>query len=191
MDDKLVAPPDTDKEARFHAVSEAVVRSLLRGGPDDLRYATIARNAGVSRAWLYKYFGKDTSELLHFAARLFGEAFVDLDRPIEADDAEAWREEVVANTLRGFADVEAHPWTMQLYFRYRHDRGVLGQSLRDLRQRHRDKFVAEMPHMRRSAAFADAFTSIRLGLYFDWLDADFRRDNPLDRIEAMLRRLLQ
>lgn len=191
MSETQLVTPDSEKEARFHAVSEAVVRSLLRGGPDDLRYATIARHAGVSRAWLYKYFGKDTDELLLFVARLFGDAFADMDRPIAATDDAGWRDAVLENTRRGFDDVLAHPWTMQLYFRYRHDRGVLGQALRDLRRRHLDKFVAEMPHMRRSRPFADAFASVRLGLYFDWLDEDFRQANSLDRIMAPLRAMLQ
>ena len=75
------AMPDT-KDARFARVAEAVVALLLRGGPDELRFVTLAREARVSRPWLYKYFGPDRDALLDFTVRTYGAAFAGVERSV-------------------------------------------------------------------------------------------------------------
>lgn len=167
--------PDSSKEARYQRVAEAIIGLLLRGGPDSLRYATIARRAEVSRAWLYKYFGKDRDALLAFAVKLFGDRFAEVDRSLAADDVPTWRDNVLDATRRGLADTAAAPWTMKLWFRYRHARDVLGEGLRDVQRRHVEAFVADMPgplrrDATRAARFARWLTAARLGLYHHWIE---------------------
>lgn len=81
----------TGKEERFRRVCEAVLATLLRGGPDALAVSTLARKAGVSRAWIYKYVGADQDALLEAAAHVVGDAFIDRDRSYTSDGT-SWAE---------------------------------------------------------------------------------------------------
>ncbi len=61
------------KQDKLSRVAESVARSMLRAqDPELLSYSSIARRAGLSRGWIYKYLGADRSALLehvvtHFA----------------------------------------------------------------------------------------------------------------------------
>lgn len=173
--------PDDPKAARFHAVADAVVRQLLVRGPDELRYADIARSADVSRAWLYKYFGPDKDALLDFVVQLFGAAFGGLDAARDTDDVDAWREAMAQGVLRGLDDVAAAPWLMRIYGRYRLTQGRLGAQLRALEDRMVDKGADDLPpalrrDRGRARHFVRSFTGARLGVYTIWADEASRAD---------------
>lgn len=169
------------KQERFERVCEAVLATLLRGGPDALSVSRLARRAGVSRAWIYKYVGADDEALLQAAARLVGDAFIDRDVSYATDDVAAWRGHISGATRKALDDTLRTPWLVELWFRYRFAPHALGAAIRDLETRHLDKFVAEMPRaLRRDAArarrFAATFAAARLGAYHRWLDPAARGD---------------
>lgn len=175
------------KEVRFGRVAEAVVGQLLRGTPSDLRYAAVARRAGVSRPWLYKYFGPDKEGLVAFTARLFGDAFARLEAFPPGATVEAFRDHLEAGTRRGLTDSLAAPWCVEMYFRYRHAPHVLGQAVRDVEAAHVDAFVDALPaslRRDRSAAirFAEVFTPTRMAVYHRWLDPEFRARHGEDAV---------
>jgi len=184
---------DPGKEARFERVAEAVVGQLLRGPPSDLQYAAIARRAGVSRPWLYKYFGPDKEGLVAFTARLFGEAFARLEAFPPSPTVEAFREHLASGTRRGLADALTAPWCVEIYFRYHHAQHVLGQAVRDVEATHVAAFADALPPtLRRDRAaalrFAEVFTATRMAVYFRWLDPAFRQRHSED---AMVREVLR
>ena len=185
-------PAEGSKEERYQRVARAVIAVLLRGGPSSLRYADVARRAGVSRPWIYKHFGRDPDALIAYAVRLFGEAFTEIDRPNHDEAVEAWRANVMEATRRGLRDTEAAPWAIELFFRFRHARDVLGEGLRDVERRHVEKFVADMPtKLRRrpdARRFAEVFAAARLGVYHSWIASDRRGDE--DKLIAWLGALL-
>ena len=57
------------KEERYADVARVVAGLLLRAGPDAVRVSTVARLAGVSRPWLYKYLGGEPDDLIRYAVR--------------------------------------------------------------------------------------------------------------------------
>lgn len=188
-----LASPDSTKEQRFRAVAEAVAAIVSAGGARRVTVSAVARRAGVSRPWIYKYLGDDPAILLTHAARLYTEAFSDLARSRRADDAGAWRALVAEATRDGLRDTLAAPWCVQLYFRHRHAPDPIGEAIRDVERRYLQVFLDDLPaELRRDDArcFAEAFLAARLGVYHRWLDPAVRARHTEDAVTAELLRPL-
>lgn len=189
--------PEADgrKEERFQQVASVVAAIVLKQGKDGLKFATIARRSGVSRAWLYKYFGADPGALTTFAIRLYGEAFADLGMNRVASTIPEWRAIVAEATRKGLRDSLAAPWCVQVYFRHRHTPDEIGASIRDLEDRFVERFVDEMPEpLRRDRAsavrFVEFFVGSRLGAFHRWLDPKVRERTSEDQALVELMRPL-
>ncbi|TVQ94258.1 MAG: hypothetical protein EA397_02345 [Deltaproteobacteria bacterium] len=165
--------------------------SLLRSSPDDVTVAELARKAGVSRAWIYKYMGDDPQERLAFTVRLFGEAFASPADEGSSEDPEAWRARIDAGSRKGFDDVLKVPWCVLVYVRYRQSRHPVGQMIRNLEQLEIASFVARMPESLRAdygraQSFAWVFHASRLGTLHQWLDPAFRETVGVDALVTIL-----
>lgn len=191
----MFPPPSSAKEARFQAVASAVVALTGEEGVDGVQYAAVARRAGVSRAWLYKYFGGDRQALVAFAARTVGDAFAEHHVVRGEDDLDSWRDGIVTSTRRGLDDAADQPTMVLLWFRYRHASGVAGDAVREVERRHVGKFVDDMPEalrQDRAAAqrFAALFASARLGAYHLWVDPSFRETCDIEDVIELLMSML-
>jgi AcrR family transcriptional regulator len=170
---RVLDEPEDPTEARFRRVALAVVAILIARGPTEIRIASVSRRSGVSRAWIYKQFGKDTTALLDFTIRELGAVFAGIDAELDSSSVNAWIDSVELETRRGFSDAQQAPWVPALYFRYRHTPGPLGDAVRVIETRHLRRFVDSMPDTlltdRSGAhAFAEVFTAARLGAYAWW-----------------------
>lgn len=194
MDDlwqHLLEPPETGKEERFHRVSWAMATALLRSSPDQVTVSDLARRSGVSRAWIYKYMGKDPDDRLAFAVRLFGQAFAAPAHPAPAESLAQWRERLADGTRKGLDDALKAPWCVLVYSRYRHSKHRLGEMIRQVEQVEVQAIVDRIPPQgrpdpKRARAFAWAFHAARLGSLNQWLDPDFRQTVGSDLIVAHL-----
>jgi AcrR family transcriptional regulator len=175
--------PETQKEERFRRVARAVIEIMLQRRISDITVSAVARKAGVSRPWIYKYFGKEISSLVDFTVREFGSAFMELDEQVvRFEGVDAWRTHVMERTRKSLDDVETAPWVISLYFRYRHDVGQVGEAMRDLEARHNDKFRQSIPptlvgRRGRPATdrFVEVFGALRSGAYYRWADPKVRK----------------
>lgn len=189
----------TDKEERFERVAAAVVRTLLREGPAELRVATVARRAKVSRAWVYKYFGRDTSALIDFTARRFGTQYAQLDEGRAAASCEEWLANLHGSLLQGLLDTEAKPWTIQLRFGYRYSSSPLGDAIRDLESRHLAKLQQELPPALAghpsAPRFVAVYTQCMMGIFMWWSQPENRegvsRDAVVHQLLGMARQHIQ
>lgn len=190
-------PPASSKEARFRRVAEAVAALVAQGGTARVTPSAVARRAGVSRPWLYKYLGADREALLTHATSLYAAAFADLGRARPASHPEAWREAIGDATRDGLRDAVAAPWCVTLYFRHRHAPDPVGRAIRDAEARHVDDFLADLPPGVRGDPAADRrfvvfFTATRLGAYHRWLDPAVRAAcSEEDALREVLRPLDQ
>ncbi|MEQ1565101.1 MAG: hypothetical protein ABMA64_05645 [Myxococcota bacterium] len=182
----LLPPPESEKESRFHRVAWSVAVSLLRGGPESLRVAEVARRARVSRPWIYKYLGKDRTSLLTFTVGLYARAFA---APVEGELASLDR--LAAGTRKGLDDVLTAPWCVLVYMRYRHAKGALGDAIRRALRGQATDLAGRLPGaLRGDTAVAWVFESARLGLYHEWLDPEVRASVGPDLAVARLMALL-
>ena len=92
---------ESSKEGRYQKVASAVVTILLARGPRAVTVSAVARRAGVSRPWIYKYFGSNVDEMLAFTASSYGGAFIETQLHEPAASASAWRQSLVEGTLEG------------------------------------------------------------------------------------------
>jgi AcrR family transcriptional regulator len=189
----VLLQPDGEKAERFARVAQAVVTVLLRTGPTGLTYARVARRAGVSRAWLYKYFDKDRDALIEHAIASFGQAFAGVAESPSADLP--FRERVLRGTRQGLDDALAAPWVLEVWYRYRHSEHPLGDAVRGVLKTHVAEFAATVPPSVAATArarerFATVFAAARLGVFHQWLDADFRSRHTAEEVVADIARWL-
>lgn len=187
----MLPPPGSLKEARFQRVAAAVIELVGERGAEGLQYAEVAGRAGVSRAWLYKYFGRDRDTLVAFAARTLGDAFIEHDQDRSGLASHEWRDVIASATRQGLEDAVQAPILVVLWFRYRHADGVAGEAVRDVVRRHVEKFVDDMPsELRRDRArarrFAEVFASARMGAFHLWLDPAFRAVCSIEEVVGPL-----
>jgi len=191
--------PDSTKGERYHRVALAVAAILLQRRPDDVTVAAIARRAKVSRPWIYKYFGRDTRDLVAFAVQHFGTAFNELDAPPEGElTVEAWCTMIRQRTHKALDDAVAAPWVLQLYLRYRHAPGPLGEAMRREEERHLERFLDSVPKVlvarhggRAVRAFSIAFQASRIGIYFRYSDPATQTQLDRDTAAAEVLRPLE
>lgn len=123
------AEPKADKAAR---VAEAVLKLVAQGGVESVRYSKLARAAGVSRAWIYKFAPK-RDELLLFAVDHFGRIFTSLDEPHPRFlSREDWLDASARRFARLLADAERRPMVVQLYFRFRGTPTLAGKRIAEV-----------------------------------------------------------
>ena len=187
--EELLPPPSHAKEAKFHRVAWAVATALLRKGEDGLRVSDVARRAGVSRAWVYKYFGHSTDDILLYSLRLFGPAFAAPAGPV-GGTVEDWRDGVATSMQKGLEDVAAVPWCVAVYFRYRHAHGPFGDALRMVEAQELEAFRQRMPEAlkrrRDSQGFVRTFHAARMGLLFAGLEGQAVDASDVERLMGIV-----
>lgn len=182
-----LSDPEGTKEKRFRDVAQAVAGLVSNGGLAKVTVSAVARRAGVSRPWIYKYFGQEPDALVTHAARLYAEAFSDLGRSRASSDVPTWRAHLTEATRDGLRDAVLAPWCVQLYFRHRHAPDAVGQTIRDVEAAYVERFLDEMPRSLRAdepatRRFVEVFTAARLGVFHRWLDPEFRARHDEDAV---------
>ena len=191
------------KPARFSAVAGAVCSILLQRGTSDVRVTSVARSAGVSRAWIYKQFGTDISSLLDFAIREVAGNFAAMEHPRDSSSVAAWRASIEAAVHKSLEDVLGAPWALRIYFRYRDSPDAVGEAMRVIENRYIDGFLDDLPeplrrNRRAARSFAVLFTNSRMNLLRSWSQDRVRRDvttdeaalHLLDMVDAWTQRTL-
>lgn len=190
---RMSAPSPRGKQRKLSRVADAVARALLRAArPEAIPYSAIARGAGVSRGWIYKYLGTDRRALLDFVASHFARDFGELGERRSYRDAADWVDGVVASNRKALRDVLRWPFVVTLYLRHRSRDDALGSKIRELEREFVRKFSAEIPRdaiadPRRRAIFAETFLAARFGIWQRWLDPAFRRRYREDEVLEMMR----
>src|SRR4051794_19896246 len=95
---------------KLERVAGDLLETILRQGLEKLSYAAIARKSMVSRAWMYKYLGRDKKSLIRFSAEIVGTMFAELDTPFKAKNAEEWVKKVQEGTHQFATDVHKSPF---------------------------------------------------------------------------------
>ena len=190
----LLPPPSHAKEAKFHRVAWAVATALLRKGEAGLRVSDVARRAGVSRAWIYKYFGRDTDDILRYALQLFGSAFA-APSVEQGSDVDAWRRGLWVGLQKGIDDVQRVPWCVAVYFRYRHAHGPFADALRALEEQELARWWEKMPDRLRSRSdsrpFVRTFHAARMGLLFAAIEPGAVDSGDVERLLGMVDRFVE
>ena len=69
-----------DKEEKYEAVGLNIIRAVLDFKEPKINIQKIAKESGVSRSWIYKYFGSSREEVIDMAIQCLAPIFVKLSK---------------------------------------------------------------------------------------------------------------
>lgn len=125
------------KEQKQIAVSVAVLEVIESDGLSGVTHSKVSRRAGVSRAWIYEYIGKEKSGLVEFAAEVLAGHFARInivELPKTRAELELQLQEGLDFLMKS---VESTPVTIRLYFRFRGTSNPIG----DVIQKHETQWL--------------------------------------------------
>jgi len=124
----------SEKERKFQAVAEAIFRILLTSGPPNVNHTAISRLSKVSRAWIYKYIGKSSDDLIHFSLDAIGKGFAKLEGLSRQNTPDEVRTSLFQGTWRMIGDAAREPALLALYYRYAGTQSSIGMKITDLEE---------------------------------------------------------
>jgi AcrR family transcriptional regulator len=182
-----------NKDLKAMRVAESTLSIMARTGVGGLTIARLAKSAGVSRSWIYKYIGKDREALLVYAVGHFGRMFADLKSVDAHRSPEQWVADLGAGFERLLKHAEAYPSVIRIFFQAHGSGGALGRCMDELLERHGDRERLELMHVFKlsesdARAISETLGAIRLGLADAWVHGShFRQNVGLVGVSAMFR----
>lgn len=124
----------SSKVDKMFRLSNTVLRLLLKGGVKSITHARLSKDAGVSRAWIYKYVGASREDLMDFSVKTIASQFVNLDIPLKATNPREWHEEKVEWISEMVSRSRHMSAVVEIYFRYRGSDDAIGECLRNVEE---------------------------------------------------------
>lgn len=185
------------KEQKQLAVSVAVLEVIESEGLLGVTHSKVSRRAGVSRAWIYEYIGKEKSALIEYAAEVLASHFARAkmtELPKSKSDLEAQLKEGIDFLL---TSTEQMPVISRLYFRFRGTENPLGAVI----QKHEKLWLASASktlvevlklQKEQAALLAELVLTLRMGFAHRLAtakkkaEARARAQQTFDHIHALL-----
>lgn len=165
------------KDKNYWLVLDAVIRLEVSKGHLQWKLTEISRLSGVGRPLIYYYFGKSKEEIVQAALKVIGDEFFGLSD----ERLLLWKERRIVESVQRTRDLlKSAPYVSAFFFYWRHREGEIGDFLKSLEQRYREKLRLAFPE--KSAVEIESIFVILFGLI---VMPDL---NPVT-IEAMLRGL--
>lgn len=175
-------------------VCEAALRLIAVHGTERLTHTLLAKSAGVSRAWIYKYLGPDKDDLIDFAVDQFGKMFSELERPSFVKSKTDWKNSFLLGLRHLLQDSEKYPWILTLYFRYKGTKTRIGIRIQKVEKLYVKKSQNELEKVfgmnpTRAKLMAELLISMRMGLSHAWsteLKGKSSEDDVLEEMQSIL-----
>lgn len=184
------------KQEKMEFVAEHVLKLILARGLNGLSYAQIAKSAGVSRAWIYKYVGQSKDELVGFAVAHFGKIFSDLDTHPNFSSKEEFIQHALEGLKRIFDLSLRYPWILPLYFRFAGTRTVIGDTIRHIESLYFTKVENEIqnymkPSKTNPRILAEVLGYLNLGIALRFQN-EYRNDLAFkEKVLGILKKILK
>ena len=181
----------SDKAQKFEDVTKVLFSLLQTGGPSKITHSIVAKKAGVSRAWIYKYIGSSKDDLIQMAVRHLGKRLTERDLGDVVETKEQLTTSIVLGMSRMFENTKNHPWFIPVYFKYRGSQGVLGQAIADVEQDYISRQSAHfekvfMYSKQQATVAAELLTSFRMGLAFSWQHGELaKKADPSEVLKSI------
>jgi AcrR family transcriptional regulator len=165
--------PDKKLE-KFEAVSLALFHLLATQPLAKITHANVARRAGVSRAWLYKYLGADKDDLIRFAIEHLGRKLTERDSADVIRTKADFVDAIVLGVERMFENTREFPWFVPVYFKYKGTSTTPAKAIHEIEQTYVQRQAATMKRIfksqtsNQSMIAAEILTTMRMGLAFNW-----------------------
>jgi AcrR family transcriptional regulator len=187
-----------EKEQKFEEVSRTLFALLQTVGPAKITHSVVAKRAGVSRAWLYKYVGSKKEDLMVMAIQHLGKRLTERDLNDVITTKAELRESIVLGMQRMFENTRDYPWFIPVYFKFRGSPTAIGETIAGVEQ---DYIARQAKHFekvfryskKQAVVAAEILTSFRMGLAFSWQHGELSKKSDqkevLRSIEAWINEL--
>ncbi len=188
--------PERDKQAKFQAVAEAVFTILIRGGIENMTHTRVAEVSKVSRAWVYKYIGKTSEELIAFSLDAIGKEFAKVGVLLSQQSADDVRSSLFNGTFRMLRDSQKNPALMALYSRYAGTLNPVGRKIAELEEEYmtavRQQLVQYFGLPADEAVIvAEVLHGMRMGLAVRYSFHGLKDKTDYEGIQKALRRVIK
>jgi hypothetical protein len=159
-----------------------VLQLMVKYRPDEITFARVSRHCAVPRATLYYYFGASRVVLVNEAIRYGMARFVHLQGNASYSRFKSWEAFEARKMRRSLRLMSKYPWVAQLYFRYRTEGGLFGESIRDIEARYFALMSEAWRHFHHSPADPHGIriaTYWKIGMFYG-----FSAESSLWRSEA-------
>jgi AcrR family transcriptional regulator len=173
---RAVIPDDNPKALKMAKAAEACLRLIAAQGLGAVSFARVAREAGLTRPWLYKYVGRSKKSLMEHAVDHFGNILVLLEeRPNPKSSAE-WSEINRQLTGRLLDLASAHPSVFHVYYRYRGSPNAIGERIARIEAFYFERITGELGRAlgmtgARARELGQTLMAVRMGLVHQWLSS--------------------
>jgi hypothetical protein len=191
-----MAVSSRDKQAKFQAVADAIFQILIRGGIENLSHTRVALTSGVSRAWIYKYIGKTSAELIAFSLDAIGKEFAKFDAlqgELTADDV---RKSLFEGTFRMLTKAANNPAILTLYYRYHGSHNPIGRKIAEIEGGYtalvRTRLEKHFGLTKAEASIvSEVLHGFRMGLAHRYSSTELRERTDFDGIQKAIRRVFK
>lgn len=135
------------KDEIYWKVLGAAMALDFKRGHQKWTIAELARVSGIKRPLIYYYFGKSRLDILLAAVRVIGEEFFGLsDRRLQM-----WKAQEIHQSIRQSRSfLHSHKDLIGFYFLHRARENPIGDAIRVLEKKHRDKIARFFPGLSKS-----------------------------------------
>lgn len=144
-----------------------------------LNISKLAQEIGVSRAWIYKYFGSDTENILKTAIEMLGPILTGARRGSEVwktNSVDGWIENILVTFEITIEQVRLYPTIFRFYLQERLQNSEIGTHLRLQEDRYVSEVVCfQLESLMQGSTFAQRLAvsnllfALKIGMLFRWL----------------------
>lgn len=170
-------PAAPSKDEKILSVGLLLLSELTSYDEVKLNISTIAKKAGVSRAWVYKYFGNSQDEIVLSAIDSVAPQLTELGKQLDKVQGKTeWARQYLKGLNQTLLEVEQYPALFRFYFICHLHGGPYLERIRlheGLFVEHRvipqlkAAFELSYPEARQ---FAEMLMAMRMGLVLKWLN---------------------
>jgi AcrR family transcriptional regulator len=187
---------DRDRARTEEALLSAVGRLLSKSGFEDVGVNAVAREAGVDKVLIYRYFGKLPDLLRAFAER---GGHWPTDAELLGDDLPADPAELAAHVLVRFGRaIRSRPETLSIMRRELSERNPLTDALAEAREQQALRLAARIGDLGVDAPAVGAiiaagltYLSLRAPTVQAYNGVDLHSDEGWERIERAVQRIVE
>jgi AcrR family transcriptional regulator len=189
-------PGDRDRERTEEALLSAVGRLLAKSGFEGVGVNAVAREAGVDKVLIYRYFGKLPDLLRAFAER--GDHWPS-DAELLGDEPPSDPRALAAHVLVRFGRaIRSRPETLSIMRRELTERNPLTDALADAREQQALRLAARIgdlgvdaPAVGAIVAAGLTYLSLRASTVQAYNGVDLHSDEGWERIERAVQRIVE
>lgn len=168
-----------DKQEKLARVAKSIMGIVVRFGMDSLTPSRLARAAGVSRPWVYKYIGGSKEALSNFAVDHFGQLLTQLDSGSKPPSVDFFESDEIRRLENALELIDDNPEVIQIYFRFKGSPSIMGTAIDKIEDQYRMAKVHQLKETfqlsdKEALVYTEILKTLKMGLCHQWLTGPLR-----------------